>query len=365
MVFWRCSLLPSVWIGELHAFSPSQKIGIIAAMSRIQLHLFEQRAPSAQPSSRAESRSPADLSSLPDEELVAGIATAGITEIIARMTECGRRKLTAAVPALESICKRFSGFGLDTLIREQAVALEALAEIGGPEAANAVERIITRHVAQGPALAMAVAAAVRTGITLPADVTMPLLRHDEPDVRADACRSARVDPDIVAVLLDLLDDLHPTVRIAAACALGRFGRVDALEALTEALKTAPSIEVIDALADIADDDAVVLLGRVARDRPELAEAVLKALEECRSSLAVKVAERIRKLPSATTAMIGSHDIAVEIDEIPYIGRCELKGETVVVTSEFGSRALEVGEFPPDVVAKRLLIELVREADGHV
>ena len=74
---------------------------------------------------------------------------------------------------------------------------------------------------------------------------------------------------------------------------------------------------------------------------------------------------MRKLPSATTTMIGPHDIAVEIDEIPYIGRCELKGETVVVTSEFGSRALEVGEFPPDVVAKRLLIELVREAAGNV
>ena len=64
-------------------------------------------------------------------------------------------------------------------------------------------------------------------------------------------------------------------------------------------------------------------------------------------------------------MIGPHDIVVEIDEIPYIGRCELKGKTVVVTSEFGSKAQAVGEFPPDVVAKRLLAALVREAEGHV
>ncbi|WP_173977131.1 HEAT repeat domain-containing protein [Magnetospirillum sp. LM-5] len=358
-------MLPSAWTGELHAFSLSQKIGIIAAMSQSQLHLFEQRFPSAKPSSRADGRAPADLCSLPDQELVAGIATAGIAEIFALMAECGRRKLTAAVPALEGICKRFSGFGLNTLIREQAVALEALIEIGGPEAATAVERIIARDMVQGPGLVLAVAAAARTGVTLPPKVTMRLLRHDEPDVRADACRSARLDPDVVAILLDLLDDLHLSVRIAAACALGRFGKVDALEALSEALEAAPSIEVIDALADIADDDAVVLLGRVAQDRPDLTEAVVSALDECGSALAAKVADRVRRLPRSTTAMIGPHDIVVEIDEIPYIGRCELKGKTVVVTSEFGSKAQAVGEFPPDVVAKRLLAALVREAEGHV
>jgi hypothetical protein len=158
--------------------------------------------------------------------------------------------------------------------------------------------------------------------------------------------------------------LHPSVPIAAACALGRFGKVDALEALSVALKAAPNIEVIDALADIADDDAVVLLGRVAQDRPDLTETVLSALE-CGSALAAKVADRVRRLSRATTAMIGPHDIVVEIDEIPYIGKCELKGETVVVTSEFGSKSLEVGELPPEVVAKRLLAALVREAEGHV
>ncbi|CUW40869.1 protein of unknown function [Magnetospirillum sp. XM-1] len=104
-------LLPTVLVGELHAFSLLQKIGIITSMLQSQLHLFEERAPSAKASSRADGRAPTDLCSLSNQELVAGIATAGIAEIFARMTECGRRKLTAAVPALEGICKRFSGFG--------------------------------------------------------------------------------------------------------------------------------------------------------------------------------------------------------------------------------------------------------------
>jgi hypothetical protein len=44
---------------------------------------------------------------------------------VALAHEAGRRKLTAAVPALEALCRRFSGFGIRRLLPEQAAALSA------------------------------------------------------------------------------------------------------------------------------------------------------------------------------------------------------------------------------------------------
>ena len=46
-----------------------------------------------------------------------------------------------AVVALEALCRRFRGFGLEHPVPEQTAALETLAEIGGTEAARAVKRI--------------------------------------------------------------------------------------------------------------------------------------------------------------------------------------------------------------------------------
>ena len=105
-----------------------------------------------------------------------------------------------------------------TPLPEQRAAFDALAGIGGPEAAASVARIISRGWVQGPTLTHAVAAAAGLRSRLPADIVLPLLRHAEPAIRADACSLARGGPDVVATLVDLLGDLHPNVALEAACA---------------------------------------------------------------------------------------------------------------------------------------------------
>jgi HEAT repeat protein len=121
-------------------------------------------------------------------------------------------------------------------------------------------------------------AAYVLGSDLPADVVVALLQHADPEVRAEACRLVRRGPEAVPVLLDLQDDLAADVRAAAACALGRLGRREALPALIGLLRQAPSPDVIEAVTPIADEDGVVLLARIARTVPDLAEAALDALE---------------------------------------------------------------------------------------
>ncbi len=195
---------------------------------------------------------------------------------------------------MESLCRRFRGFGLDHAIPEQTAALSALATIGGSEAATAVTRIIVDQVVQGPGLQGAMDAAARLGAKLPANTAAPLLRHAAPEVRADACRCARGGGATVALLIELLNDLNASVAQAAACALGRLGRHEARSALLGLLLQDPSPEVIEAVADIADQDCIVLLGRIGLTHPELAARVLAALEGMEEPVAIRLAETIRR-----------------------------------------------------------------------
>src|SRR5260370_42289550 len=101
-----------------------------------------------------------------------------------RRPEAGSRKLTSAVPALESLCNRFTGFGADRPVPEQIAALQALAAIGGPGAGQAVARLLTRRVILGPGLKVAVAAAAQLKSAVPPAGQPVLLRHDDPSLRA-------------------------------------------------------------------------------------------------------------------------------------------------------------------------------------
>src|SRR5256885_2156090 len=203
--------------------------------------------------------SPAELS---DDALAPAIPGGDLGAAPALAAEAGRRRLAAAVPALEALCRRFCGFGLERVVPEQAAAIEALRAIGGPDAAQAVARLIARSVVQGPGLRGAVAAAAELRSNLPIAVLSSLLRHPDPGVRADACRCARPDPKTISVLIDLLDDLNGAVARSAACALGRMGRTEARTMLIHLLREAPSAEIIDASASIADEDCIVRLGRI-------------------------------------------------------------------------------------------------------
>jgi hypothetical protein len=57
-----------------------------------------------------------------------------------------------------------------------------------------------------------------------------------------------------------------------------MGRREARQALGRLLRDAPSVEVIDAIPAIADEDCIVLLGRLVRIQPGLAGAAREALE---------------------------------------------------------------------------------------
>ena len=204
---------------------------------------------------------------LDDQALIAAIPNSNLADSIVLAAEAGRRRLTAAVTSLETLCRRFSGFGIHHMVPEQAAALQALAAIGGREAAQAVSQLIVRAVVQGPTLNLAVSTAAQIGSALPADVLRSLLRHHDPGIRASVCGCARRRPELISVMIDLLDDLNQGVARSAACALGQIGRIEARPMQAKLLREEPSEEVIDAVSSIADEECMVQLGRIARTSP--------------------------------------------------------------------------------------------------
>ena len=233
---------------------------------------------------------------LDDQALITAIPDANLADSIALAAEAGRRRLAAAVPSLETLCRRFSGFGIDHMVPEQAAALQALAVISGREAAQAVSQLIVRGVVQGPALNLAVSTAARIGSTLPTDILRSLLRHPDPGIRASACGCARRRPELISVMIELLDDLNQGVARSAACALGQIGRSEARPMLAKLLREEPSEQVIDAVSSIADEECMIQLGRIARTEPTLSEAALNALEGIDQPRANAIATAVRNVP---------------------------------------------------------------------
>src|SRR6516165_7723613 len=182
-----------------------------------------------------------------DESLVAAIPGSTLGESRKLVAEAGRRRLATAVPALAALCRSFTGFGARRMIPEQIAAIEALTIIGRREAAHAVSEMIERAVVQGPGLQVAVSAAANLGTVLSPGALCRLLRDAEPRIRADACRCARPLPQLISLLIDLLDDLDQRVATSAACALGRMGKIEARGRLKTLLRHDPSEDVIDAV----------------------------------------------------------------------------------------------------------------------
>jgi HEAT repeat protein len=230
---------------------------------------------------------------LDDQALIAAIPQSDLINSIALANEAGRRKLRAAVPALEALCRRFSGFGTHRLLPEQAAALHALGAIGGRESAQSISRLIVREAVQGPAVNLAVNTAARIGSTFPLDVLQSLLRHPDPDIRASACGCARRNPEVISVMIELLGDLNQEVVRSAACALGRMGSIEARPVLVKLLREQPSEELIDAVSSVADEECMIQLGRIARTEPTLADAALDALEGTDHPRADAIATAVR------------------------------------------------------------------------
>jgi len=242
--------------------------------------LFEATgAPEAPPAPRREQPPPLAPNDMDDAALIAAIPRASRADCHALAAEVGQRRLAAAIPALEALCRRFRGFGLHHPVPEQLAALTALVAVGGRDAAFAAARIIVDGVVQGPGLASAVGAAAALRVVLPVDTMLVLLRHAEPAIRADACRCAQPQPRVIALLVDLLDDLNGAVASAAACALGHMGRAEARPQLLRLLRENPTEALIAASVGIADPDGIVQLRRIARTRPDLTEPAIAALRD--------------------------------------------------------------------------------------
>jgi hypothetical protein len=270
-----------------------------SARAMQQLDLFRHVPAPVEPSPSDEVPRPViGPDSLEDEELLAALPHAGLADSVALTAEAGRRRLPAAIPVLEALCCRFAGFGADRIVPEQAAAIDALAQIDGADAAQALARLIARKTVQGPCLQRTVGAAARLGAKLPAGTVMELLRHDDPQIRADACRFAQASPDMVAQLRDLLDDFQRPVRMAAACALGLMGRNEVRPLLARYLREEPSAQLIDAVAPVADEECIILLGRIARTMPDLSAAALDALDSIDHPRASRIAAEIGLVPSS-------------------------------------------------------------------
>jgi hypothetical protein len=237
---------------------------------------------------------PLDPARLSDAELIAVLPRARQVEAPGLAAETVRRRLADAVPALEALCRRFAGFGLDREVTEQVASLRSLAAVGGQPAAGAVTRLIVGGAVSGPGMRVALEAAATLGCRLPAERVAACLRDDDPRVREAACRCARGGAQVVAGLVELLTDLHGPVVHTAALALGRLGRREGHAVLVGLVHTAPSKEVVGALAGIAEDDDWVRLGQTALRVPELAEVVLEVLEESEEPRALAVAEGVRR-----------------------------------------------------------------------
>lgn len=261
-------------------------------MAAQQLDLFsidrikvEQRPSSTEPSINPHA--------LADEALIGALPDAGLADGPPLAAEAAVRRLAGAVPALEKLCRRLTAFGADRLVPEQAAALRALAKIGGEAARQAVARLLVNQVVQGPTLVIALRAAAKLGSAIPHLRLASLLRDADPAVRAAACRCVRSAGSHLALLTELLDDLNREVAIAAAIALGQFGRAEARPVLMSQLCRQPSAEVIEALVPIGDQEVIVALGRVAGAIPDLTQPVLDALDQIGGCRAARVAEALR------------------------------------------------------------------------
>ena len=240
------------------------------------------------------------VEALSDDELLESIQKAGPSNIEAVCSEIVSRSLEAAVPALEALWERFAGFGVEKPLREQLAVLDTLARLGGMDARSTLRRIVLSKGLPASLLPAASRASASAGLALPAAFVGPLLDHEDADVRGAAfILAARTDVRTDR-LREGLFDRSAANRRASAIALGLRGDASARQPLYDELVRYPSTEVIEAIAAVSDDDAIVHLGRCARRHPRLAGAVVDALREIATPRAHTVARHLETNTGRTT-----------------------------------------------------------------
>ena len=232
------------------------------------------------------------VTELSDGALIVMLPQAGRANVEALTDEVVSRSLAEAVPALEALWRRFSGFGVKTPYPEQRAVLSTLARLEGETARSALQAIVLSKGLPASLLPAAARAAAEAGLGLPAAFVAPLLAREDAAVRESAFALAVKAGIGSDGLRDGLTDPTPAVRRLAAIAMGMRGDAEAREPLVDELKRNPTAEVIEALAGIGDDDAIVHLGRCSERHPALAESVIAALRDLESPKAERLVQRL-------------------------------------------------------------------------
>jgi hypothetical protein len=73
-----------------------------------------------------------------------------------------------------------------------------------------------------------------------------------------------------------------------------MGRSEVRGLLVAYLREEPTAEIIDAIAPVADDECLVLLGRVARSTPHLSERAVEALHSSDHPRGEKIIAALRE-----------------------------------------------------------------------
>ena len=256
--------------------------------------LFDERGrstPHRPPASAATTPAP-PADRLTDEELIAAVPQADLSTAGPLCDEVASRSLETAAPALEALWRRFAGFGVGTPLAEQLAVLATLARLRGEAARAGLRRIVLSQGLPASLLPAALRAAAEAGLALPAAFVAPLLEHGEVGVREPAFELAPAAGVPGHLLREGLRDRSASIRRSAAIAMGNRGLAEAAPVLIDELARDPSREAIEALAAIADDDAVVHLGRCAERHPSLAGAVVAALRDMENERAARLARRL-------------------------------------------------------------------------
>ena len=135
-------------------------------------------------------------------------------------------------------------------------------------------------------------AAAAVGLVLPAAFVAGFLESDDPAVRGPAFDLAPAANVPAPRLRDGLSDRVPSIRRTAAVALAHRGDATGRDVLIDALATAPSIAVVDALGMIGDDEGIVALGRCAMRHAAIAPSVIAILREMGNARAERLATRL-------------------------------------------------------------------------
>ena len=227
-----------------------------------------------------------------DDGLIERLADAGPSDIDALCHEIAARSLAMAVPALEALWRRFHGFGIDRPLREQCAVLGTLTRLDGPGSRGALRRIVLSPGLPAALLPAALSAAAEAGLSLPAAFVTGFLDCDDAAEREAAFELALAAGVSAPRLRGGLSDRVPSIRRAAAVALAHRGDASGRDVLTDALATAPSTVVVEALGTIGDDEAIVALGRCATRNAAFAPIVIATLRDTGNARAGRLAARL-------------------------------------------------------------------------